>query len=100
MQRKRKILLKFIFFMAVLFSIGTQVCSNYNLRQISPEIVADSILCENNLSLDIDSVNGDLIALSSTSGSAEEYVCQMKIPHDCSIIINFCLSVWQPPKIV
>lgn len=99
MKRKRKILFKIIFLLAVFFSIGNDAYSYLRIHPYNIELSTDKNSSENSFRPDIDSVNDDQIDHSYKSGLIAGSICQIPIPRNCSIVYTFYFSVWQPPKI-
>lgn len=99
MKRKRKLLFKIIFILAVFFSIGIDAYSNFNMHPYSTELSTGKNSAENSFRSDIDSMNEDQIDPSYKFDLTDGTFCQIPFPWNCSIVYTFYFSIWQPPKI-
>jgi hypothetical protein len=96
---KRTKLIGIIFCLIVCVSIGTIVCSDFNLQKYNLEQFSLSGDLTNSLSSHHELVNED------QNNQPDKYVvpaestgCFPDSPN-CTKVLSFCISIWQPPKI-
>jgi hypothetical protein len=99
MKSQKKLLFKMILFLALFFCPVINAHSNFALQLNIEEHSTCTSNEENSFSSHINPVNEDQIDQSYNFGLPEESIFQILPPRNCFLIFNFCLPVWQPPKI-
>jgi hypothetical protein len=99
MERKRYILFRAIFLLALLLSSGATAYSSGMLNTYSIELTTDEVAVEPGLCTDNQLVFDDQSDRFYSFRIADLPEFLHGVPDDCSVIHNFCISVWHPPKI-
>jgi hypothetical protein len=99
MEKKKNILFRIIFLLALLVNCGLAVYSNGGLNTINIELTpnenaVEPVLCSDNLLVFDDPTNQFY-----NFRIADLPESQSGVTDDCSVIHNFCISVWHPPEI-
>lgn len=85
--------------MIVVFSNEINKYPDLIIQQPVIELAVDYDGNEDRFSSNNDSMNEDQINQSNNFGLTLESECQMQIARNISVVTNFSLSVWQPPKV-
>jgi hypothetical protein len=99
MKKQRKFLYKIIFLLVVFFSYGINAYSNIDIQQYTINLSEEHKSDEDRFSSNNDSSNEDQIDQPDKLVSTHGISWQNQNSKDFSLVFNYCLSVWQPPKI-
>jgi hypothetical protein len=99
MKIYQKISFRILFSLTILFCFGLYSYSNYDRQNCIPELSAGTNSVESSLIPDIDSLNDDQINHTDKFSSIVERENHIPVANDCFLILKFCISVWQPPKL-
>jgi hypothetical protein len=100
MKRKRNILFRVIFLLALLVNSGVVVYSSFILNSNSIELTSNENSVEPGFSTANNFAFDDLTDQFYTFGLTDLPESHLLAPEGCSIVHNFCISVWHPPKIL
>jgi len=98
MKVTKHIVFRFLFLIAVLFSLGVEVYSNYTFPTYNMELSEELNVEDNNLNSDIDSFDDDHINQTQEKLLIGEKLTCLTISNNLFIIPEFSFSNWQPPQ--
>jgi hypothetical protein len=99
MKRQKKILFKIIFLLVVFFSYGINAHSDFDRQLFAIDLSTENNNVEDRFSSNNNSMNEDQIDTLDKFKLTGEPISQKLISQNFSLVYNFCLSIWQPPKI-
>jgi hypothetical protein len=100
MKRKRNILFRVIFLLALLVNSGAVVYSNFNLDSTTIELISNENNVEPGFSTDNNYAFDDQTDRFYTFRLTDLPESHLLASDSCSVIQNFCISVWHPPEIL
>jgi hypothetical protein len=99
MKIYRTVFLRLFFLIAVITCSGITVYSNYLIGPHSTEVYAVTNNVENRISSEVNASDDDQVYHSNDTALDEDFHSEIQDVLNCSFILQFSFSVWQPPKI-
>lgn len=99
MKSRKRAILGIIFLFAVLTCSGITMYSNYQNQICTLELPAGTNSAENRFSSELNASDDDQVFHINDTDLNDSFGSEIQASLNCSLILQFSFSVWQPPKI-